>query len=98
MAITVIIDFELKPEFTKEIIESFKTTLKETRAYDGCLGLSVLQDSENPNHIIFYEQWKTKEHQLRYIQWRVESGMMDKMGAVLASLPVTKYFESVQTY
>jgi len=55
MAIKVFLQFETKPEVLDETLKIFGQVLPDTRTFDGCLGIEVLQDCENPNHITLDE-------------------------------------------
>ena len=98
MAVNVILEVEFKPGMAGQVLEGFKTDLKDTRNFKGCLGLELLQDEDNPEHIMLYEKWESKEHQQKYWKWRIDSGSMDQMGPILASPPVIKYFDSKGTF
>jgi quinol monooxygenase YgiN len=94
MAIYVTLEIQFKPGLAAQILEGFKKDLQDTRKYNGCQGIELLQDSDNPDHILLYEHWDSKEHQLKYWQWRLDSGTMNKMGDLLAAPPVFKYYNS----
>lgn len=98
MAVFVTLEIEFKPGMAGQALEGFKTDLKDTRNFKGCLGLELLQDKEDLDHIILYEKWNSKEDQMKYWKWRTDSGSLDQMGAVLASPPVIKYFDSKGTF
>ena len=98
MAIKVFIQFEVKHELLDVTLKSFEEALPETMAFDGCLGIEVLQDSENPNQITFDELWESQDHQLKYFKWREETGFTEKMMAVITGPPVIKYFNILGSY
>ena len=98
MAIKVFLQFEIKPEFLDETLKTFDKALPDTRAFDGCLGIEVLQDSENPNQITLDELWESQEHQQKYMKWREETGFIEKMMPVLDGPLVIKYFNIQGTF
>jgi quinol monooxygenase YgiN len=44
--------------------------LKATRAYAGCQSVEVLRDRANPDRVLLYEHWESKEAQAAYQAWR----------------------------
>jgi quinol monooxygenase YgiN len=98
MAIKVFLEIEIKPELLDESLKTLNQALPDTRAFDGCLGIEVLQDSENPNHIILDELWESQEKQQKYLKWREETGFTEKMMAVLSAPLVIKFFNIRGTY
>ena len=95
MAVTVVLQLNMKPEARDEVVGSFKSVLPDTRAYDGCLGLRVFEDQDDRNHIVLIEQWESKEHYEKYVAWRTETGFMDQMGEALTSEPSFLYLDGI---
>jgi heme oxygenase (mycobilin-producing) len=50
------------------------TVLGETRAFDGCLGVKVIEDSTDPAHVVAIEQWESLEKDAAYREWRAGEG------------------------
>ena len=55
MAITAILDLQLKADALDRANEVIHATLVDTRAFPGCLGVTVLVDSADPAHVALYE-------------------------------------------
>ena len=51
MPITAFLDIHVKPESLTEAPELLRDTLLTTRAFDGCLGVDVLIDTEDPTRV-----------------------------------------------
>ena len=98
MAIKVFLEIEIKPEILDETLQTFTQMLPDTRAFDGCLGIEVLQDRENPNYIILDEKWETQEQQQKYMKWREENGFTEQISALLSAPPIFKYFDIEGSY
>ena len=64
-----------------------------TRNYDGCLGIDVHFNVENPGNMVMVGQWESRGHHEKYIQWRTETGVIDKVASMLTGPPSTRYFE-----
>ena len=92
MSIVVLLDFRVKPDVVEESLQLFKKILPETRAYQGCEGVDVYNNADDPTNIIFYERWQSKQHYQKYFEWRTQSGFMEKFGEKLAGAPTIRYF------
>ena len=51
MAITVLLDLHLKADSLTSAPSMLRDILAGTRAFDGCLGVEVLVDTEDPGHL-----------------------------------------------
>nr|WP_255351532.1 antibiotic biosynthesis monooxygenase [Cryobacterium sp. MLB-32] len=56
------------------------------RAFDGCLGVEVLVDAEDPAHLILMERWASAEADAdaEYREWRTVAGATE-LGSLLVS-------------
>ena len=82
MPVTVIAEFHPVPGKLDEVVAALKEALPETRAYDGCLGLQSWLDEERST-IVLTEQWVSFDHYDRYLAWRVETGILGEVAALL---------------
>ena len=98
MAVTVTLDLFLKPEATEEFVGMLAEMLPDTRAFQGCQGVAVVRNQDDPNQITLIERWDSRADQERYIAWRTETGAMN--GAAEASAAPIKmtYFDELQQY
>jgi quinol monooxygenase YgiN len=92
MAITATLELRFKPELVDEARTLFRGVLKDTRAFDGNLGVEVLVDTDDPAHWIAYETWESPEHDAAYREFRAGPGKITEMGALLAAAPVLTWF------
>jgi quinol monooxygenase YgiN len=80
----------------KERLDEFKGVIKDalpdTRAFDGCQSVDVYENQDKPEEIFLVERWDSKEHQQKYVAWRVETGMMDALGTFLDSPPTFIFY------
>ena len=88
----VIVSFQAKAETLNSLKEALKSALPDTRACDGCISVDTyIEQSTNTIHLI--EDWKTLEHQQKYLEWRVQTGLLDMLDPLLdggaANLKVT---------
>ena len=87
MAITVLLEFHLKPESVAEARELMGRELQATRAFDGNLTTDVIVDEDDPGHWIIYERWESVEHDEAYRRFRAGDGKIAALPAMLAAPP-----------
>ena len=87
MAITAILDLQLKAESVETASGVIRATLTATRAFPGCLGVTVLVDSADPAHVVLYEAWESIEHDRAYRAWRTTPEGASDLGSILAAAP-----------
>lgn len=92
MAITSILDLQLKPEALDTASDIIHETLIATRAFPGCYHVAVLVDSDDPAHVVLYETWESVEHDRAYRAWRATPEGASKLGSVLAAAPKLTLF------
>jgi quinol monooxygenase YgiN len=92
VAIIAILDLQLTPESLDSAPEILRATLTDTRAFPGCLGLTVLNDSADPTHVIVYETWESVEHDQAYRAWRATPEGASCLRTVLAAAPELTYY------
>ena len=92
MAITAILDLQLKAESLDTAHGVIHETLTATRAFPGCLYVSVLVDSADPAHVVFFETWESVEHDQAYRAWRASSEGVSQLGSILAAPPKLTLF------
>jgi quinol monooxygenase YgiN len=91
--ITVLADMRFKPEATDEGVQALGAILPDTRAFDGCLRVDVVQDQADKGHVILIEEWAAPENHKAYMAWRKESGSSAGMRDALAQLPAITYLD-----
>ena len=87
MAVTAILDIQLKADSLDTAHQVIHATLVDTRVFPGCLGVTVLVDSADPAHVIFYETWESREHDEAYRKWRASAEGASELGSILAAAP-----------
>ena len=92
MAITAILDLQLKAEALETASEVIRETLAATRAFPGCYHVAVLVDSADPAHVVLYETWESVEHDSAYRAWRATPEGASRLGSILAAAPKLTLF------
>lgn len=94
VAITAVLDLHVKPELVAQAPAALHTILVDTRAFDGCLGVEVLVELDDPAHIVVVERWASEDHDAAYRAWRAGDGQSN-LASFLAEPPaLTKYSSS----
>ena len=91
MATIAMLDLQLKADSLETAHEVIHATLTDTRAFPGCLGVTVLIDSEDPAHVALYESWESIEHDRAYRAWRASPEGASDLGSILASRKLTQF-------
>jgi quinol monooxygenase YgiN len=95
MACTVLLEVKLKPEAIETAKGAFKEILPDTRAYDGCQGVYVVENQDEAGNLVVVETWDSREKYEKYFAWRVETGVIDQLGAMCEGPPSLRYFDPV---
>ena len=92
MAIVAILDLQLKAESLEAAPGIIHQTLTDTRAFPGCLDVTVLVDSDDPAHVVLYEAWESIERDQAYRAWRATAEGASDLGSILAAAPKLSRF------
>jgi quinol monooxygenase YgiN len=91
-AVYVTIDLQVDPARTEKFLAVMAEAAPDTRAFDGCQLFDIYVDQDKPGHVLFYEVWDSKTQQQAYLQWRQETGFLDKIGPFLTTSLGLAYF------
>jgi heme oxygenase (mycobilin-producing) len=92
VAVTAILDLQLKPDSLETAHEVLHATLTGTRAFPGCVDVTVLVDSDDPAHVVLYETWESVERDRAYRAWRASPEGASELGSILAAPPKLSLF------
>lgn len=68
--------------------------LVDTRAYDGCEGVTTWQDQDESARFVLLEMWASRAHSDAYSKWR--SGRVEQDGLrVLLASAVKRHYDEV---
>jgi len=70
MAITSVLDIQLRPDAPADAETRVSSILSDTRAYPGLLSADVVRDLDDPRHLIVIEVWESLEADDAYRSWR----------------------------
>jgi quinol monooxygenase YgiN len=93
MTCIVILEVTAKKGTGRQLIETFRTILPDTRSKDGCQGVEVTTNLDNPDNLVLVERWATRQHYENYLAWRQQRGDLDNLAGALAEPPSIRYFD-----
>jgi quinol monooxygenase YgiN len=96
MSVIVTALFPTKVEASENFFNTLVSVLPDTRTFDGCISVTPHRDLDDASRILLIEEWESREHYLAYLQWRVETGLIDAISPMLSSDPVTNFFSGPQ--
>ncbi len=98
MAVMVVIEFKAKAgghEDLLEFVQAEYTGTREARENGGCQDLTAYTLTDDPGVFVIITRWESQEHHRKYLAWRRETGLFDKLPAILDGPPTFRYFEQV---
>jgi quinol monooxygenase YgiN len=74
MTVTSLLDMHFADDHLEDGPRALLEVLKQTRAFDGCLGVQIVTDVEDPAHSVAVERWESIAHDDAYRAWRAGPG------------------------
>lgn len=96
MSIQVILTFNLKPTEVEKVKASFRDVLPDTRAFEGCEDISVIQSRHDPNTMVILERWAIPEAYESYFKWRTDAGTISMINESCTTPLEPKYYDFVR--
>ena len=93
MTVRVLLEMKAKPGTGNDLVAAFKSTLADTRAFEGCISIATLQNSDDADNLVLVEVWESREHHEKYLAWRRERGDIARRGEALAEPSSLRYFD-----
>ena len=93
MPVSVLLEGVLKEGLVDEFVEICKGAYPVTRAYDGCQGINLTLNVDDPKNYVMTEIWDSKEHYEQYLAFRTEDGTVDAITAMSEDGPVIRIFD-----
>jgi quinol monooxygenase YgiN len=97
MAIMVLLEGKAKDERVDNLKEVLPKLFLDTRAYEGCRGITAYINRDDGRTVVFVEYWETKAHYERYLAWRTETGVIADLVGMLETPPRIRYFDQIDT-
>ena len=97
MAVTSLLDVHLRRDGLPDALAAVDAILRDTRAFDGSLGIEVLEDVDDPAHVTIVEHWASLQHDDAYRVWRATPEGASGLGAFVAAPPTLTRYETRST-
>ena len=95
MSVLVLLDLKIKPDRFDDLKNWMKNNLQDTRAFDGCNGITIQRDQDDPNHMVFVEDWDSRPQYEKYLAWRGERGDVGDLMAWADGEPKFVYLDNI---
>lgn len=86
--VTSLLELRFRPDDLDASYRRLDEILADTRAFDGCLAVEVLVDTDDPTHAIARETWVSLAHDDAYRAWRATPDGASGLGELLTASPV----------
>jgi quinol monooxygenase YgiN len=87
MTIVAVLDLHFAPDAVETSLEALSGVLKDTRAFPGCLGVEVVQDTKDPSHVQAIERWASAADDQAYRDWRAGAGATPVLASLVVAAP-----------
>jgi quinol monooxygenase YgiN len=91
MPVTVTIQLIAKD--LQATLDVLSHALPLTRTYQGCRYVNTFIHIDNSNKIILIEGWDSRAEQEVYINWRQETGDLQKLVSTLSEPPLVEFWD-----
>jgi quinol monooxygenase YgiN len=95
VSITVLVEWQVKPDEMMTAKTLLKETFASTLHYGGCQRYEVYENQDIPGVLILLSRWDSRDRYARYMNWRKETGILDRFGRTFASPPKVQYLELI---
>lgn len=96
MACQVILELRAKEDCIDKARSWFKNVLPDTREFDGCIGIYLVKNQDDPQNFVIIEQWDTRAQYEKYFAWRTERGDIDSLVEMIDGEPSIRFFDYLQ--
>lgn len=94
-ATKVILTLSVKAETKKEFMEFLDKNVPNVRSFEGCTQVKLYFDEET-NEMLISENWQSKTHHGKYIEFISKNGVMQSLISFLQKEPSIKYYEALK--
>lgn len=83
MSITVLVELKIRKDMADAYAARLVSVFPETRAFAGCVDIVAYRDEATPERIVLIERWQSRDHYDRYIQFRREQGVFERLATII---------------
>lgn len=93
MAAYIVLEINTAPERLEEMRAFLHDRMPEAMAFDGCLGVDLVENKEKPGNLLFFEKWESHGHYEKYFAFREQSGVLEAFSEMLTDEPSIRFFD-----
>jgi heme oxygenase (mycobilin-producing) len=95
VSVLILVDIPAKPERVDDLKALFAVTMRDTRAFEGCEGVTLQASQDEPSGLLLVERWASRSHYENYAAWRQTDAGATGIGDLLAGPPTARFFDDV---
>ena len=95
MSVKVVLEFQTTADQIDAVKSFLRSVFPDTRSYDGFESLTVHQNEDDPTSFLIWAQWATRANYEAYLAWRTETGVFEKLIAMLVGQPSIRILNNV---
>ena len=95
MTCLVVADFTFKEEEADNMADRWRNLFPDTRAYPGCIDLSVSRNQDQPNKFVIIVVWESRKQAESYLKWRTERGDIENYSNWITEEPTIRFFNKL---
>ncbi len=96
MTIMVLLELKARAETVERLKAALPLLFPDTRAFDGCRGITAYTCADDGQTFVFVQYWESKAHYERYLAWRTETGALTDIVGMLEGGISIRYFGQVE--
>jgi quinol monooxygenase YgiN len=93
MSVLALLEVNVKPEYVNEFKSYMKEILPDTRVFNGCQSVELQVNQDNEVNMVLVEEWETREAQGKYMAWRAETGVVERIVSMISGPPSVRFFD-----
>lgn len=97
MSVCALFDLRIHPDRVDDALVVLRRILRDTRAFDGNLAVSVEQGDDDPARLLVLSRWASAAHHQAYLDWRAGDGAVADLPPLLAGDPTGARLHTVHT-
>ena len=84
-SVVVTVIWKADPDLTDTCIETLRNMFQVTRQRKGFRSIRLLKSAHDPNELVLIQEWDSVQDHLDYMQFRTETGEIEKLMAMTVS-------------
>ncbi len=96
--ITLIVHLHAKPEQLEVLEEALHALVVDARKEAGCVDFHFHRDAKDPNHIVFYENWRSRKDLEEHLQTPIQVSFGKVVDQYLVKKIDMQYYEMISPY